>query len=68
MLVLHFEHAAGLNLQMECHNIILFTPLYVGDGGVTSDPVADASTEVQAIGRVYRMGQTKPQVLTYVYL
>lgn len=65
VLVLHFEHAAGLNLQAECHNLILFTPLYIGDGGTTGDAVSDASTEMQAIGRVYRPGQQKAQVNVY---
>ena len=65
VLVLHFEHAAGLNLQAECYNLILFTPLYVGEGGANSDPVADVSTEEQAIGRVFRPGQTKPRVNLY---
>lgn len=62
VLVLHFEHAAGLNLQTECHDMILFSPLYVGEGGATSDPVSDASTEQQAIGRVFRPGQPNPVV------
>ena len=62
VLVLHFEHAAGLNLQSECHNLILFCPLYIGSGGPNSDAVSDVSTELQAIGRVYRPGQTKPCV------
>mmetsp|Transcript_27321 Transcript_27321/g.63976 ORF Transcript_27321/g.63976 Transcript_27321/m.63976 type:complete len:607 (-) Transcript_27321:30-1850(-) len=65
VLVLHFDHAAGLNLQKECYNMILFNPLYVGDGGVTSEPVSDASTEQQAIGRVFRPGQLRPQVHVY---
>jgi len=65
VLVLHFEHAAGLNLQTECHNLILFTPLYVGEGASTSDPVSDASTELQAIGRVFRAGQTHHEVNVY---
>jgi hypothetical protein len=65
VLVLHFEHAAGLNLQTECSNLVLFTPLYVGDGGVNSDCVSDVSTELQAIGRVYRPGQTSPRVCVY---
>jgi hypothetical protein len=47
ILVLNFEHAAGLNLQSECYNLILFTPLYIGVGGSTDDPVWDASTELQ---------------------
>jgi hypothetical protein len=64
-LVLHFEHAAGLNLQSECFNLILYTPLYVGDGGITGDPVFDASTEQQAIGRVYRPGQLRPEVFVH---
>lgn len=64
-MVLHFEHAAGLNLQTECHDLILFTPLYVGEGGSTSDLVSDASTELQAIGRVFRPGQPSPQVNVY---
>jgi superfamily II DNA or RNA helicase len=62
VLVLHFEHAAGLNLQTECHDMILFSPLYVGEGGSSSDAVSDASTEQQAIGRVFRPGQPSPQV------
>ena len=65
VLVLHFEHAAGLNLQSECYNLILFTPLYVGEGGSSSDAVSDASTELQAIGRVFRAGQPNPKVNVY---
>jgi superfamily II DNA or RNA helicase len=65
VLLLHFEHAAGLNLQTECNNLILFSPLYVGEGGPTSDHVSDVSTELQAIGRVMRPGQTQPQVYVY---
>lgn len=65
VLVLHFAHAAGLNLQAECNNIILYTPLYVGEGGTSGDPVADASTELQAIGRVFRPGQPKSKVNVY---
>ena len=65
VLVLHFDHAAGLNLQRECYNLILYSPLYVGDGGITGDPVADASTEQQAIGRVFRPGQLRPEVFVY---
>jgi hypothetical protein len=64
-LVLHFEHAAGLNLQSESYNLILYSPLYVGDGGITGDPVADASTEQQAIGRVFRPGQNRKTVFVY---
>ncbi|OEU08217.1 hypothetical protein FRACYDRAFT_212855 [Fragilariopsis cylindrus CCMP1102] len=62
ILVLHFEHAAGLNLQMECYNLILFSPLYIGSGGVTGNAVSDTSTELQTIGRVYRPGQPKEKV------
>ncbi len=65
VLILHFEHAAGLNLQAECHNLILFTPLYVGEGGISGDAVSDASTELQAIGRVFRPGQAKSKVYVY---
>ena len=65
VLVLHFEHAAGLNMQYQCYNLVLFTPVYVGKGGALSDPVADTSTELQAIGRVYRMGQPQKQVNVY---
>ena len=65
VLVLHFDHAAGLNLQKECYNLIMFNPLYVGDGGTTGDPVSDASTEQQAIGRVFRPGQLRPEVHVY---
>lgn len=65
VLVLHFEHAAGLNLQAECNNLILFTPLYGGEGGTSGDVVADVSTEMQAIGRVFRPGQPKSKVYIY---
>ena len=65
VLVLNFEHAAGLNLQTESNNLILFSPLYVGEGGTSGDAVADASTELQAIGRVYRPGQSKQEVHVY---
>jgi len=65
VLVLNFEHAAGLNLQTECYNLILFTPLYIGVGGSSDDPVWDSSTEQQAIGRVYRPGQ--PSKIVNVY-
>ena len=65
VLVLNFAHAAGLNLQVDCNNMILFSPLYIGDGGTTSDPVADASTELQAIGRVFWPGQPKSKVNVY---
>ena len=54
--------AAGLNLQMECYNLVLFSPLYIGSGGVTGNAVSDTSTELQAIGRVYRPGQPKEKV------
>jgi hypothetical protein len=65
VLVLHFEHAAGLNLQSECNHLILYTPLYTGKGGTDSDPVADCSTELQAIGRVFRPGQLEATVHVY---
>lgn len=65
VLVLHFDHAAGLNLQKESNHLILYSPLYVGDGGITGDAVADASTEQQAIGRVFRPGQTQKNVFVY---
>jgi len=62
ILVLHFEHAAGLNLQAECYNLIFFSPLYIGSGGANSDAVSDVSTELQATGRVFRPGQPHPVV------
>ncbi len=65
ILVLHFEHCAGLNLQTECNNLILFSPLYGGTGGTSCDTVGDVSTELQAIGRVYRAGQKRPEVNLY---
>ena len=65
ILVLHYEHCAGLNLQTECNNLVLFGPLYTGTGGTNSDAVADASSELQAVGRVYRAGQTKKEVNVY---
>jgi hypothetical protein len=65
ILVLHFDHAGGLNLQQECYNLILYSPLYVGDGGMTDDPVADSSQEQQAIGRVFRPGQSSSKVYVY---
>ena len=63
--MLHFAHAAGLNLQTECYNLILFCPLYTGIGGTSGDPVVDVSTEEQAIGRVHRPGQTHSKVMVY---
>jgi hypothetical protein len=69
VLVLHYEHAAGLNLQHECHHLILLAPLYIGEGGgggpSGDDPVSDASMELQAIGRVFRPGQPHPKVYIY---
>lgn len=65
VLVLHFDHAAGLNLRQECYNLILYYPLYVGDGGLTGDAVADASTEQPASGRVFRPGKLRPEVFVY---
>eukprot|EP00980_Cylindrotheca_fusiformis_P003492 scaffold781_cov132-Cylindrotheca_fusiformis.AAC.11 len=65
ILLLHFEHAAGLNLQSECYNVIFYCPLYIGNGGANSDPVSDVSTELQATGRVYRPGQQHPVVNLY---
>lgn len=62
VLVLSFENAAGLNLQTESYNVILFHPLYNGHGGTSDDPVQDVSVELQAIGRVFRNGQTRPKV------
>jgi len=59
VLLLHFADAAGLNLQTEAYHIILWTPLF------TDSAVTDASTELQAIGRVYRAGQTHPVVHLY---
>jgi SNF2-related domain len=65
VLVLHFDHAAGLNLQAESHNLVLFTPLYIGVGGATGDAVSDTSTELQAIGRLFRPGQPNPRVTVW---
>mgnify|MGYP005855426013 CR=1 FL=1 len=65
ILVLHYAHAAGLTLQSECYNLILYTPLYVGDRGVSGNAVDDASTEQQAIGRVFRPGQKHKEVNVY---
>mmetsp|Transcript_26103 Transcript_26103/g.42787 ORF Transcript_26103/g.42787 Transcript_26103/m.42787 type:complete len:307 (+) Transcript_26103:230-1150(+) len=66
VLMLSFDQgAAGLNLQTESYNVILFSPLYVGEGGASSDAVADVSTEQQAIGRCFRPGQSHPQVNLY---
>ena len=62
VLVLSFENAAGLNLQTESYNVVLFHPLYSGNGGTNDDPVQDVSVELQAIGRVFRNGQTKQEV------
>jgi hypothetical protein len=63
VLVLHFEQMAGLNLQPPCHNLILFTPLSIGDDGNIGNPVVDVSREMQAIDkRVFRTGQLHPMV------
>ena len=45
--------------------MILYTPLYVGIGSTSGDAVSDASTELQAIGRVFRPGQPKSTVNVY---
>ena len=52
ILLLSYNQAAGHNLQEDCHNVIMFDPMYSG-----SDAVADASVEEQALGRVMRQGQ-----------
>uniref|UniRef100_A0A7S1N9W5 Helicase C-terminal domain-containing protein n=1 Tax=Eutreptiella gymnastica TaxID=73025 RepID=A0A7S1N9W5_9EUGL len=54
VLLLSFECAAGLNLQTCSHNVILYAPLFS-----RSDPVAAVAKEQQAIGRVWRYGQTQ---------
>ena len=53
ILLLSFEHAAGLNLQYVCHHVVLYAPLWA------QDTVAAVANEQQAIGRVFRYGQTK---------
>ena len=53
MLLLSFENAAGLNLQYVCHHVVLYAPLWA------QDTVAAVANEQQAIGRVYRYGQTE---------
>jgi len=53
--LLTFDQATGLNLQHSCSDIVLFAPLYTG-----SDPVTSCGQEQQAIGRVHRLGQSKP--------
>lgn len=63
ILLLSFEQCAGHNLQEACHNVILYDPIYT-----TSDPVADASVEEQAIGRVFRQGQTSDVTISRIIL
>ena len=53
VLLLSFECAAGLNLQTCSHNVVLYAPLFS-----RSDPVAAVAKEQQAMGRVWRYGQT----------
>eukprot|EP00536_Pseudo-nitzschia_multiseries_P012821 jgi/Psemu1/33218/gm1.33218_g len=53
VLILTFEDCAGLNLQTACHNVIMYVPMY----SLENNFVLDCSTELQAIGRVYRTGQ-----------
>ena len=53
VLLLSFENAAGLNLQYVCHHVVLYAPLWA------QDTVAAVANEQQAIGRVYRYGQTQ---------
>ncbi len=59
ILLLSYNQAAGHNLQEDCHNVIMYDPMYSG-----SDAVADASVEEQALGRVMRQGQ-KDDVTCY---
>lgn len=61
ILLLDFVQAAGHNLQAACHNVIFYDPVYS-----SSDAVADVSTEEQALGRVYRQGQTKDVTCTRI--
>ena len=55
VLILNFENCAGLNLQAACHDVIFYVPVY----SMENNNVKDASSEQQAIGRVYRTGQTR---------
>lgn len=64
VLVLNFEQAAGHNLQAACHNVILYEPKYSGG----ADALADVSVEEQAIGRVYRQGQSRDVNLVRIAL
>ena len=69
VLLLTFSECAGLNLQMACNNVILYQPLYSWTGHGGGDPkVEDCSTELQAVGRVYRTGQIKDVVVHKIIL
>ncbi len=54
ILLLSYNQSAGHNLQEDCHNVIMYDPMFSG-----SDAVADASVEEQALGRVMRQGQNE---------
>ena len=54
ILVLDFVQAAGHNLQAAIADVVFYDPVYT-----SPDAVADVSTEEQALGRVYRQGQTR---------
>ncbi|GMH56832.1 hypothetical protein TrLO_g11280 [Triparma laevis f. longispina] len=59
VLLLTFAECAGLNLQLACYNVIFFQPMFTYHEDKSDSSVEDCSKELQALGRVYRTGQTK---------
>jgi site-specific DNA-cytosine methylase len=55
VLVLPFSHAAGHNFQYVSCEVVLCAPLWLGD------PIRSCANEVQAIGRVFRSGQSRSE-------
>ena len=48
-----------MNLQLACYNVIFFQPMFTYHEDKSDSSVEDCSKELQALGRVYRTGQTK---------
>ena len=63
VLLLTFAECAGLNLQGASYNVVLYQQLYSWSGYGCDPRVEDCSTELQAIGRVYRTGQARDVII-----
>ena len=46
-------------MQLACYNVIFFQPMYTFNEDKSDSKIEDCSKELQALGRVYRTGQTR---------